>query len=112
MPSSKIEAVLRTILPEAVYEISAPETGVDGQPLTRCVVYTPTGTRSVYCEGVPMLEVQQVTVTVVTQEEDDPLPGQIRAALAAAGDIAVGDPSPEYAEDSLTVYTDIPCEVI
>lgn len=112
MSCSRIDTVLRTILPEAVYEISAPETGVDGQPLTRYAVYTPTGTRSIYCEGVPMLDVQQVTVTVVTQEEDDPLPAQIRAALAAAGDIAVGEPSPEYAEDDLTVYTDIPCEVI
>mgnify|MGYP001731059791 CR=1 FL=1 len=45
MSYTKIETVLKTVLPDAVYKVQAPETAEDGSPLLRYLVWTPTGQR-------------------------------------------------------------------
>ena len=45
MSCTKIENALKTVLPDAVYKVQAPETTDDGEPLLRYLVWTPTGDR-------------------------------------------------------------------
>ena len=45
MSYSKIENALKTVLPDAVYKVQAPETTDDGEQLLRYLVWTPTGER-------------------------------------------------------------------
>ena len=90
MKYSKIEQALETVLPGAVYKVQAPEHAPDGSPLTRYLVWTPTGTRSVNA---------------------DTLTAEVLQALAAAH-IAVGQSEQSFDEETMTYYSDIPCEVI
>lgn len=71
MKYSKIEQALETVLPGAVYKVQAPEHAPDGSPLTRYLVWTPTGTRSVNADGKPFATVGLCVVTVATQTEGD-----------------------------------------
>ena len=109
MSYSKIKAVLESVYPD-VYCLEAPERPND-IPLTRYIVWTPTGSRSVYAEGRTAIRVYRAVVTVVSQDDNDPLVDQVIEALHRAH-VAVGDPSQEYAENEITSYVDIPCEVI
>lgn len=111
MNYSKVEAALRRVLPDAVYKVQAPEDGADGRPLTQYLVWTPTGLRHEFADGRPFAEIGLCVVTVATQEEDDPLPGEVLRALYAAR-VAVGQSEQSFDEETMTYYTDIPCEVI
>lgn len=110
MSYSKIEDALSALLPGAVYKLDAPDE-LSGNSLTRYIVWTPTGSRALYAEGGGAVRIWEAMVTVCTQAEDDNLPAQTVAALQKAH-IAVGAPVQEYADDSCTWYTDIPCEVV
>lgn len=110
MSYSKIDAALRAVLPDGVFRLEAPERP-GGIPLTRYIVWTPTGSRSVYAEGSTAIRIYSAVVTVVSQTDDDPLVGQVLDALHGAH-VAVGSPAQEYAENEITSYVDIPCEVI
>lgn len=105
MSYTKVENALKSILPADTYKVQA----VDG--VTRYLIWTPTGTRMAYANGVPVLPVSLCVVTAATQTEDDTLPDQAIAALAAAH-VAVGQPEQSYDDNTATYYTDIPCEVI
>lgn len=111
MSYSKIEVALRSVLPDAVYKVQAPETADDGTPLLRYLVWTPTGERYAYANGRPFATIYQAVVTVATQTEDDTLPAETSKALADAH-IALQMPEHSYDVDTATYYTDIPCEVI
>lgn len=111
MSYSKIEAALKTVLPDAVYKVQAPETDNGGNSLLRYLVWTPTGERYVYAESRPFATVYQAVVTVATQIEDDPLAGETIKALADAH-IAMQPLEHSYDVETATYYTDIPCEVI
>ena len=105
MKYSKIEQALETVLPGAVYKVQAPEHAPDGSPLTRYLVWTPTGVRSVNADGIPFATVGLCVVTVATQTEE------VLQALAAAH-IAIGQSEQSFDEETMTYYSDIPCEVI
>ena len=111
MRYSKIEAALRSVLPDAVYKVQAPETADDGAPLIRYLVWTPTGERYAYANSRPFGTIYQAVVTVATQTEDDTLPAEVSKALADAH-IALQMPEHSYDVETATYYTDIPCEVI
>lgn len=111
MSYSRIEAALKTVLPEAVYKVQAPEDGADGAPLTRYLVWTPTGERYLYADSRPWVTVYQAVVTVATQQEDDTLAAEVRTALALAH-VAMSQPEHSYDTEQATYFTDIPCEVI
>ena len=111
MKYSKIEQALETVLPGAVYKVQAPEHALDGSPLTRYLVWTPTGTRSVTADGKPFATVGLCVVTVATQTEGDTLTAEVLQALAAAH-IAIGQSEQSFDEETMTYYSDIPCEVI
>ena len=111
MRYSKIEQALETVLPGAVYKVQAPEHAPDGSPLTRYLVWTPTGERYAYANGRPFATIYQAVVTVATQTEDDTLPAEVSKALADAH-IAMQMPEHSYDVETATYYTDIPCEVI
>ena len=51
MSCTKIENALKTVLPDAVYKVQAPETTNDGEPLLRYLVWTPTGDRYAYANS-------------------------------------------------------------
>lgn len=105
MSYSKIEAALKTVLPDDTYKVQAP----DGP--TRYLVWTPTGERHLYANGAPSITVHQAVVTVATQVEDDTLPAAVIAALAAAH-VAMQPPEQSYVEDLQTYFTDVQCEVL
>ena len=111
MSYTKIETVLKTVLPDAVYKVQAPETAEDGSPLLRYLVWTPTGQRFFNAEGMPFATTYQAVVTVATQTEDDDLPAQVITALGTAH-IPMQPLEHSYDPDTATYYTDIPCEVI
>lgn len=111
MRYSKIEQALETVLPGAVYKVQAPEHAPDGSPLTRFLVWTPTGVRSVNADGIPFATVGLCVVTVATQQEDDPLTGEVLQALSNAH-IAVAQSEQSFDQETMTYYSDIPCEVI
>lgn len=111
MSYSKIEAALETVLPGAVFKVQAPEVDEYGEPLVRYLVWTPVGARYAYASSQPFARIHRAVVTVATQTEDDPLPQQVEAALAAAH-IAMQAAEQSYDIDTATYFTDIPCEVI
>lgn len=111
MRYSKIEQALETVLPGAVYKVQAPERAPDGSPLTRFLVWTPTGVRSVNADGVPFATVGLCVVTVATQTEGDTLTAEVLQALASAH-IAIGQSEQSFDQETMTYYSDIPCEVI
>lgn len=111
MSYTRIETALRTVLPEAVYKVQAPETTDGGEPLLRYLVWTPTGERYAYASSRPFATVYQAVVTVATQAEDDTLPAEVTKALADAH-VAMQTPEHSYDVETATYYTDIPCEVI
>lgn len=111
MNYTKIETALKSVLPDAVYKVQAPEKTEDGTPLLRYLVWTPTGQRFFCAESAPFATTYQAVVTVATQTEDDDLPAQVIAALAAAH-IPMQPLEHSYDPDTATYYTDIPCEVI
>lgn len=111
MSYTKIEAALETVLPGAVYKVQAPAEDADGVPICRYLVWTPTGERYVYANGMPFATIYQAIVTVATQSEDDPLPGLVVTALANVR-VAMQSPEHSYDDETSTYYTDIPCEVI
>lgn len=111
MKYSKIEAALETVLPGAVYKVQAPEHAPDGSPLTRYLVWTPTGTRSVNADGMPFATVGLCVVTVATQTEGDTLTAEVLQSLASAH-IAIGQSEQSFDQETMTYYSDIPCEVI
>ena len=111
MSYSRIEIALKTVLPDSVYKVQAPETDDAGDPLLRYLVWTPTGERYAYADGKPFATIYQAVVTVATQTEDDALPANAIKALADAH-IAMQMPEHSYDTDTATYYTDIPCEVI
>ncbi len=111
MSCTKIENALKTVLPDAVYKVQAPETTDDGEPLLRYLVWTPTGDRYAYANSRPFATIYQAVVTVATQTEDDTLPAEVSKALADAH-IAMQMPEHSYDVETATYYTDIPCEVI
>lgn len=78
MSYSKIENALKTVLPDAVYKVQAPETTNDGEQLLRYLVWTPTGDRYAYANSRPFATIYQAVVTVATQTEDDTLPRRSR----------------------------------
>lgn len=111
MSYTKIETALKSVLPDAVYKVQAPEKAENGTPLLRYLVWTPTGQRFFCAESAPFATTFQAVVTVATQTEDDDLPAQVIAALAAAH-IPMQPLEHSYDPDTATYYTDIPCEVI
>ena len=111
MKYSKIERALETALPGAVYKVQAPEHAPDGSPLTRYLVWTPTGVRNVTAEGKPFATVGLCVVTVATQTEGDTLTASVLGALAAAH-VAMGQSEQSFDQETMTYYSDIPCEVI
>lgn len=111
MKYSKIQTALESVLPGAVYKVQAPEKTEDGTPLTRYLVWTPTGVRSVTADGVPFATVGLCVVTVATQQEDDTLTAEVLQALADAH-IAIGQSEQSFDQETMTYYSDIPCEVI
>lgn len=111
MSYTKIERALESVLPNAVYKVQAPLTLADGTPLTRYLVWTPTGERYLYADGKPFVTVFEAVVTVATQLEDDTLAAEVRTALALAH-VAMQQPEHSYEDATATYYTDIPCEVI
>lgn len=111
MKYSKVKAALDSVLPGAVYKVQAPGNGADRLPLTRYLVWTPTGIRPEYADGRAFAEVGLCVVTVATQEEDDELPGLVLAALREAR-VAVSQSEQSFDEETMTYYTYIPCEVI
>ena len=111
MSYTKIEQALESVLPEAVYKVQAPIEDADGNPITRYLVWTPTGERYAYADGKPFATIREAVVTVATQAEDDELPARVAAALADAR-IAMRSPEHSYDEELATYFTDIPCEVI
>ena len=111
MRYSKIEQALESVLPGAVYKVQAPEYAPDGTPLTRYLVWTPTGTRAVTADGKPFATVGLCVVTVATQTEVDTLTGEVLQALADAH-IAIGQSEQSFDQETMTYYSDIPCEVI
>lgn len=111
MSYTKIERALERVLPNAVYKVQAPLEDADGNPITRYLVWTPTGERYAYADGKPFATVHTAVVTVATQTEDDDLPARVAAALADAR-IAMRSPEHSYDEELATYFTDIPCEVI
>ena len=92
MSYTKIETVLKTVLPDAVYKVQAPETAEDGTPLLRYLVWTPTGQRFFNAEGSPFATTYQAVVTVAH--------------------IPMQPLEHSYDPDTATYYTDIPWEVI
>ena len=78
---------------------------------TRYLVWTPTGTRSVNADGVPFATVGLCVVTVATQTEGDTLTAEVLQALASAH-IAIGQSEQSFDQETMTYYSDIPCEVI
>ena len=111
MSYTKIEHALESVLPEAVYKVQAPIEDADGNPITRYLVWTPTGEREVTAEGAAIARIGIAVVTAATQNEEDPLPQQVRAALRAAR-IAVAEDVRSYDDDMATYYVDIPVEVL
>ena len=111
MSYTKIERALESVLPGAVYKVQAPTEDADGTPITRFLVWTPTGTRSVNADGIPFATVGLCVVTVATQTENDTLTAEVLQALAAAH-IAIGQSEQSFDEETMTYYSDIPCEVI
>lgn len=111
MNYTKIETALKSVLPDAVYKVQAPEKTEDGTPLLRYLVWTPTGQRFFCAESVPFATTYQAVVTVATQTEDDDLPAQVITALGTAH-IPMQPLEHSYDPDTATYYTDIPCEVI
>lgn len=111
MSYTKIERALERVLPGAVYKVQAPLEDADGSPITRYLVWTPTGERYAYADGKPFATIREAVVTVATQAEDDDLPARVAAALAEAR-IAMRSPEHSYDEEVATYFTDIPCEVI
>lgn len=111
MSYTKIEQALESVLPEAVYKVQAPIEDADGNPITRYLVWTPTGERYEYADGKPFVAIKTAVVTVATQTEDDELPRKVTAALAAAR-VAMQSPEHSYDDELATYFTDIPCEVI
>lgn len=111
MSYTKIERALERVLPGAVYKVQAPLENADGSPITRYLVWTPTGERYEYADGKPFVTVRTAVVTVATQTEDDELPRKVTAALAAAR-VAMQSPEHSYDDELGTYFTDIPCEVI
>lgn len=111
MSYTRIERALESVLPDAVFKVQAPMEDESGAPLTRFLVWTPTGERYLYADGQPFVTVQQAVVTVATQLEDDTLAAEVRTALARAH-VAMQQPEHSYDDAAATYYTDIPCEVI
>lgn len=111
MSYTKIERALESVLPGAVYKVQAPTEDADGTPITRFLVWTPTGERFAYAEGKPFACIKTAVVTVSTQTEDDALPRLVAAALASAH-VAMQPPEHSYDDELATYFTDIPCEVI
>lgn len=111
MSYTKIERALESVLPGAVYKVQAPIEDASGKPITRYLVWTPTGERYEYADGKPFATVHTAVVTVGTQTEDDDLPRKVTAALAEAR-VAMQPPEHSYDDELATYFTDIPCEVI
>lgn len=111
MSYTKIERALERVLPGAVYKVQAPLEDAHGSPITRYLVWTPTGERYAYADGKPFATVHTAVVTVATQTEDDELPRKVTTALAAAR-VAMQSPEHSYDDELATYFTDIPCEVI
>ena len=111
MSYTKIEAALERVLPGAVYKVQAPAGDPNGNDLLRYLVWTPTGERYVYANGVPFVTIYQAVVTVATQTEDDTLQSEVARELSKSH-IAMQPPEHSYDDETATYYTDIPCEVI
>ena len=111
MSYTRLEQALEAVLPGCVYKVQAPRQGADGKDLTRYLVWTPTGEREVSAEGAAIARIGIAVVTAATQNEEDPLPQQVRAALRAAR-IAVAEDVRSYDDNMATYYVDIPVEVL
>ena len=105
LPDEYCDSASVTVTPQI--EITLP----DGSPLTRFLVWTPTGVRSVNAYGVPFATVGLCVVTVATQTEGDTLTAEVLQALASAH-IAIGQSEQSFDQETMTYYSDIPCEVI
>ena len=60
---------------------------------------------------MPSGSASESVVTVATQTEGDTLTAEVLQALAAAH-IAIGQSEQSFDEETMTYYSDIPCEVI
>ena len=105
MTYSKIDAALKTVLPDATFHLSAPP-GHD-----RYIIWAETGSHSQYADGVKTATAYQASVYVYTQNEDDNLLNEVCEALDLA-DIPYDDPVPGYDDELQTMGTILECEVI
>ena len=101
----KLEAALKSVLPDDAFHLTAPP-GRD-----RYIVWTETGSHSQYADGVKVATAYQASVYVYTQTEGDELLEKVCEALDSA-DIPYDDPVPGYDDDLQTMGIILECEVI
>ena len=106
MKCSKLEALLKTVLPDAVFHLSAPP------ELNRYIIWAETGVKTLRANGRVSETVSLVNVYIYTQLEDDDLLDKVCAMLEAEEDVAFGDPVPAYDDELLTMGWILECEVI
>lgn len=79
MTLSELEALLKTVAPDAVYHYGAP-------PETpRCIVWAEYGTVDLVGDDVAQIQIPLVQIDVFTQTEGDSLADDVLAVLARGG---------------------------
>jgi len=106
MKYSDLEAILKTVLPDATFHLSAPP------DINRYIIWAETGTRTLRAGNKISERIYLANVYVYTQSEDDSLLEDVCAALEAVENVAVGDPVPAYDDELLTMGWILECEVI
>jgi hypothetical protein len=104
MPYSTLVNTLKSVL-AATYHLKAPRSA------TRHIVWAEAGSHSAFGDGRRGLTAFKASVYIYTQTEGDTLPGDVVAALENAG-MAVGDPIPDYDDETETMSWILECEVI
>ncbi|MEG0778578.1 MAG: hypothetical protein RSG55_06995 [Oscillospiraceae bacterium] len=105
MTYSEFEAVVASVLPDATFHLSAPDS------LERYVIWMETGSQSAFADDEPYVTCLMASVYIYTQIEGDKLLEQMVNALEAA-DIVVDGPIPAYDDDQLTMGWVLECEVL
>lgn len=105
MKYSDLEDILKKVLPDATFHLSAP-------PKTnRYIIWAETGSESQYANNRRAATKYKASVYIYTQDENDNLLDRVYEALEET-DIAFSDAVPAYDDELLTMGWIIECEFL
>lgn len=106
MKYSDLDGLLRTVLPDATFHLSATE------KLSEYILWMETGSRSEFGDNCRSAKVLMASVFIYTQEDSDELIRRVCEVLDNAGCVAYADPIPAYDDEQLTMGWIVECEFV